>query len=182
MTRFRLKKQLLLFSLLFSSFMFSLTVAKAQGEPPMPSREDCAHVLRLAALLPPHITAYHSMDGLGQVENIHQDLDRTLAYLLGENPDQLGWWEIDFDEITVECQLSWRKQKIDLFRTIQHRVSNLVSGLATFRHQIPSMSTVEATQWLGEGIPAEKVAYWKNRGMTPLTARLEREKSDIRAK
>jgi hypothetical protein len=139
-----------------------------------PNQRDCQNVGRVAALLPPHVTAFYGVAGLTQVENIKNDLDRALSMLLVRDKSQFDWQGILFEEIILECELSWREQNIHLFEQIQKRVNHLYQPLAAIESSFPNMSPEERGKWLGEGILAAEIPRWKNRGLTPFAARMEK--------
>ncbi|MBF0380915.1 MAG: hypothetical protein HQL69_07850 [Magnetococcales bacterium] len=150
----------------------SLTNSQAEGR--APNSKDCNNVLEVASLLPPHITAYFGMDSLTNVENIRGDLNRSLSQLLAQNKERFSWKSIDFDEILLECQLAWRKNKVELFKKIQIRANLLSPALDDIKANYPNISSVEAGQWLGEGFRSSQIKRYKDRGMTPFQARLEK--------
>jgi hypothetical protein len=151
---------------------FLLKISQADNRPP--NQVDCANIQEIAAILPPHITAFYGMGRLSHVENIHTDLDRTLALLLARDKSKFNWKSIDFEEIIIECQLAWRDENIKLFNKIQQRVNLLTPALTAIHSQFPEMSALEAGQWLGEGVLAGEIQQWKKSGLSPFKARLEK--------
>ncbi|MBF0194638.1 MAG: hypothetical protein HQL71_08765 [Magnetococcales bacterium] len=161
-----------IFFLLLLAFAISLTNSQAEGR--VPNSDDCKNVREVASLLPPHITAYFGMDNLSNVENIKGDLNRSLSQQLAQNKERFSWKSIDFEEIILECQLIWRDNKVNLFKKIQVRVNLLSNALNDIKTSYPNMSSLEAGQWLGEGFRSSQIKRYKDRGMTPFQARLEK--------
>ncbi|MBF0444988.1 MAG: hypothetical protein HQL68_05320 [Magnetococcales bacterium] len=151
-----------------------LSLTKSQAESRVPNSDDCENVRVVASLLPPHITAFYGMGGLNNVENIKKDLNRTLSQLLAQGKDKFSWKSIEFDDLLLECQFAWRDNKVKLFKKIQLRVKLLSPALDEIKTNYPQMSSVEAGQWLGEGFRSSQIKRYKDRGMTPFKARLEK--------
>jgi hypothetical protein len=160
------------FILLVLIIVLSLTNSQAEGR--TPNSGDCVKVGQVASLLPPHIIAYYGMGGLTNVENIKGDLNRSLSQLLAQDKEKFSWKSIDFEDILIECQLNWRDNKVKLFKKIQLRVNLLSPALDDIKTRYPLMTSVEAGQWLGEGFRSSQIKRYKDRGMTPFKARLEK--------
>ncbi|MBF0455950.1 MAG: hypothetical protein HQL72_14180 [Magnetococcales bacterium] len=145
------------------------------SEPGQPSQQDCQQVNRTASLIPPHITAFYGRSDLPHVENIQEDLDRTIALLMAQNPGQFQWVTLDFEDIVVECQLAWREETIQLFKTLQSRSNFLAPSLAAIQSHFPDMPPLEVGQWLGENISIDEIARYIQQGVTSFEARMKKK-------